>query len=35
MINHERTMARWKQSVILFQDDDETTQVIYKQTTET
>jgi hypothetical protein len=35
MINHERTMARWKQSVILVQDDDGTTQVVYKQTTET
>jgi len=31
MVNHERTMARWKQSVILVQDGTDTTEVIYKQ----
>lgn len=34
-LNHERTMARWKQSVILTQDGNETSSVSYKQNEET
>lgn len=34
-LNHERTMARWKQSVILTQDGNETASVSYKQNKET
>lgn len=31
MINHERTMARWKQSVIMTQDGTDTASIVYKQ----
>jgi hypothetical protein len=34
-LNHERTMARWKQSVILTQDGNETASVSYKQNEDT
>lgn len=35
MINHERTMARWKQSVIMTQDGSDTASIVYKQDEET
>jgi hypothetical protein len=35
MVNHERTMARWKQSVILTQDGTDTASIIYKQDEQT
>jgi hypothetical protein len=31
MVNHERTMARWKQSIILTQDGNDTASIVYKQ----
>ena len=31
MVNHERTMARWKQSVIITQDGTDTASIVYKQ----
>jgi hypothetical protein len=31
MVNHERTMARWKQSVIMTQDGTDTASIVYKQ----
>ena len=34
-LNHERTMARWKQSVIMTQDGSETGTVTYKLNEET